>query len=298
MTRALPFAKLCRSGLLDHYTHWDLAATILGGGRGTRTPLKVSIQKMLHRQVLLDQDIVLGDDASVATAVCEFTNVVAEADSRASAASVGVDWDSDLLPKTRGARPRRTSMPVESTIDIGGEVIQCLDVKDRALFEEDSDGIHESGGDSSGGSESGSDQDQPADLAPIVDVAALTDEPNLTNCLRMFARFPDTDAVFAAYTDFKMTRQWAIERRPFGQANEVARIKCMGGVSLFVRCGYHQPFLKGKKKVPCKCIITISGDFARAQVLAVLWLMAGISKDVSGHEADVQEAYQAWADKS
>ena len=123
------------------------------------------------------------------------------------------------------------------------------------------------------------------------------ERPTLANCLRMFPRFHSLESLFEAYPDFRITNQWAIERRPFGAASEIGRIRCIQGASLRMYCGLHKAVKRNGKSVPCKCIVTIGGDFVRAQVILVLWLMAGISVSIDAHLDDVQPAYELWRNR-
>lgn len=50
----LPFGGNCDVGYFEHVTHWDVAARVLGGGRGTMPPLSITFALQKNIEVLGD----------------------------------------------------------------------------------------------------------------------------------------------------------------------------------------------------------------------------------------------------
>lgn len=112
-TRRLPFGQHNKVGMLDHYTHWDVAALLLDSGRAALRDLKIVFSKMLHRNQLFHQDIVSGIDTSVEPHVVDFAEIVSGHGPGGGGGggnvdgSAEVDWDTGVLPRAKKSSATR-----------------------------------------------------------------------------------------------------------------------------------------------------------------------------------------------
>jgi len=115
ITRPLGFGGAVSRGMLDHFTHWDIAAFVLEGRRATQVPLRLTFKKLRHRPRLLDEHILLGDDASCEPLVVLFDSAdpagAAGPEPPVDGAHSEVDWDSGVLPSRRSQQLRRREVP-------------------------------------------------------------------------------------------------------------------------------------------------------------------------------------------
>ena len=97
--------------MLDHHSHWDIAAMILDSDRVDIASLRITFSKLVHTPVLGDQFRVAGTEA---TRVIEMAAILKKSKPVAGADD-GVDWEHGLLPAV-------FSQPSASASDnIGGD---------------------------------------------------------------------------------------------------------------------------------------------------------------------------------
>jgi hypothetical protein len=280
----LPIGGGHRSGMMQHFTHWDVAANLLDGNVA---PTRIEFAKMICTLLGSDKFVVSGVDPTVESLVVDCTTAPNAQEHAAQANPDVVDWDSGVLPSPIGStHPKPPAMSSEGfafgeALDImHEEVVGCVGVD---VASDDSSDTSDSSSssvadfpvDASSSSNSGG-----GEVAPPV-----AEPPTPLNIMETLDSVNNIDMLFARMPDFEMNSRWEITHKPDNQV--IGKIRCIQGESLRIdcRCGH---------VVPCKMHIGIHGRFEMAQCWLIRWLIFGTACDSERHTQEAVRRQAQW----